>query len=578
LPNSLLDEKFRSAAFVVIESGLGIVLIRRAKALNKSAKIIYRASDKLDTIGAPDRLQTELRRTMSSIDYICLLAAKMASNFAWAGNKRFLVPLGIHPPDFEEIGPSPYSAQLNAVSVGSMLFDPGFFLYAAAEFPHIEFHIIGCGTTFAAPNNVHIYSEMPFKDTLPFVKHASFGIAAYKDTENAEYLSQSSLKLMQFELLGIPAVCPAFAVGESQNRFGYDPKYLSSIDEAIKLALRRIGNVTRPKFLTWEEITKRLLAPFEYGDTVISTEEVSGTADDFARERASAFSRVLMQARKPTISLIVCTIGRSEKLERLFVSLSIQNCADFEIIVVDQNPDGFLTPIINNYRDKLTLTVVKSERGLSKARNIGLKLAKGDIVCFPDDDCWYRPSTLEDAVKYLAENPDVDILLGKTVDSNGYNSLSAFRDSSGTVSKWNLWSSGNSNTLFIRREGAQLVGNFDEDLGVGAATRFQSGEESDFILRALALGKRAFFYDGLLIHHEQVDEQIGDTQIKRAQKYSLGFGRVLRKHQFGLPYLLYRTARSCLRALISLAFLNLSQARYKIAWALGTWQGYFARP
>jgi len=117
---------------------------------------------------------------MSSIDYICLLAAKMASNFAWAGNKRFLVPLGIHPPDFEEIGPSPYSAQLNAVSVGSMLFDPGFFLYAAAEFPHIEFHIIGCGTTFAAPNNVHIYSEMPFKDTLPFVKHASFGIAAYK--------------------------------------------------------------------------------------------------------------------------------------------------------------------------------------------------------------------------------------------------------------------------------------------------------------------------------------------------------------------------------------------------------------
>jgi len=97
LPNSLLDEKFRSAAFVVIESGLGIVLIRRAKALNKSAKIIYRASDKLDTIGAPDRLQTELRRTMSSIDYICLLAAKMASNFAWAGNKRFLVPLAYIP-------------------------------------------------------------------------------------------------------------------------------------------------------------------------------------------------------------------------------------------------------------------------------------------------------------------------------------------------------------------------------------------------------------------------------------------------------------------------------------------------
>ena len=221
LPNRFIDDALRAASYIVVESGLGIMLIHRARQLNGHARIIYRGSDALHTIGAPPALDAELRRHASDVDAYCLLADKMAADFRWAANKTYTVPLGVHRGDFADIGPSPYAGGMNAVTVGSMLFDRSFFQHAAARFPDIQFHLIGTGGAFEALANVRQYDEMPFKATLPYLKHADVGIAAYRPQANSGYLAQSSLKLMQYEYLGLPAVCPDYAVGASPNRFGY---------------------------------------------------------------------------------------------------------------------------------------------------------------------------------------------------------------------------------------------------------------------------------------------------------------------------------------------------------------------
>jgi 2-beta-glucuronyltransferase len=270
LPNRFVDDAIRRASYVVIESGLSVIFLRRARALNPSAKIIYRASDKLDTVGAHPALQVELERCKDIIDHICLLAAKMAPYFTFARDRIFAVHLGVHPLDFANIGPNPYSPGLNAVAVGSGLFDPEFFLLAAARFPEVQFHVIGCGTQFDAPKNVHIYDEMSFKETLPFIKHAAFGIAPFRKSANAEYLSQSSLKLMQYEFLGIPAVCPDFAVGDNHNRFGFRPGDQRTIENAVKRAIDRIGRVERQAILTWDDVARRILDPRRFPDTYLS--------------------------------------------------------------------------------------------------------------------------------------------------------------------------------------------------------------------------------------------------------------------------------------------------------------------
>src|ERR1039457_7675625 len=93
------------------------------------------------------------------------------------------------------------------------------------------------------------------------------------------------------------------------------------------------------------------------------------------------------------ISLIVATVNRVNELERLLDSLDSQTYKDFEIIVVDQNPDDRLVSIFQRHQS-LSIHHLRSARGLSRARNVGLPDAKGEIIGFPDDDCWYPQQLL----------------------------------------------------------------------------------------------------------------------------------------------------------------------------------------
>jgi 2-beta-glucuronyltransferase len=250
MPCSFLDDALRSASHVIVESGLGAVLLRRARALNLSAKIAYLASDDLVTVGVHPCVQTELAKAGRLINFACVPSRRMASGFEWAGGRLFFVPHGLHSADFAGPSPNPYSAQLNAVSVGSMLFDPEFFQAAAALFPEVQFHVIGAGQTFDAPSNVIQHAEMNFQKTLPYIRHATFGIAPYRSAQRCDYISDTSMKLMQYEHCGIPAVCPTFAAGDNSSRFGYVP-----------------GKPRR--FLSWEDVARRLLDPREFADTVV---------------------------------------------------------------------------------------------------------------------------------------------------------------------------------------------------------------------------------------------------------------------------------------------------------------------
>jgi glycosyltransferase involved in cell wall biosynthesis len=279
----------------------------------------------------------------------------------------------------------------------------------------------------------------------------------------------------------------------------------------------------------------------------------------------------------PTFSLIVCTLGRNEALNRLLTSLTVQDFQDFEVLIVDQAPAGQIEALLVDFAGRLRLRHIRSEPGLSRARNVGLRHARGTFLCFPDDDCWYPPDTLTRLAREFDGAPDLDLLLGKTVDPSGRDSLGKFRRKSGSVSKRNVWTSGNSNSIFVRRDLAVESGGFDETLGLGSGTRFQSGEETDFILRVLALGAVAKYDPEIKIYHEQVDGSIGQKQFSRAQAYSPGFGRVLRKHRYGPVYLVYCVGRTALRSLFAAAVLDWPLARYKMIWAKGTIEGYLAR-
>lgn len=277
----------------------------------------------------------------------------------------------------------------------------------------------------------------------------------------------------------------------------------------------------------------------------------------------------------PRLSLLCCTVGRTEKLGRLLDSLARQTVRDFELIVVDQNEPGVLDPVLAPFSDRFDIHHVRSERGLSRARNVGLAHCRAPLVAFPDDDCWYPATLAEKVVALFDADPLTGVFTGRTTDADGADSLGLFLGADAGITKSNVWLSGNSNSLFIRTGIARKIGGFDETLGVGAASAFKSGEETDFLLRALAAGARGFYRRDLVVHHDQAPVG-GAGGVSRAQDYARGFGRVLRLHDYGAAYVGMRVARSSARALLALATGDMATARYKALWALGTFRGFIA--
>jgi 2-beta-glucuronyltransferase len=267
-PSRDVDRMIEAAHVIIIESGLGIVLAPRIRALNPAVTLIYRAADALDTINAHPHLQRLLERYVDEFDHFCLLAQRMAPQFAWARHKVFYVGQALEPADFADIGPSPYDRTLVAVSVGSMLFDADFVAAAASMFPEVSFMVIGCRQTLAPQANVTALPEMKFHDTLPYIAHADIGLAPYREAASAAYLAESSLKLAQYAYLRRPAVCPHFAVGGHPHRFGYRPGNAEEIRMAIQSALTdefgSPGGV-----LTWDDALERTLDPRRFSDTAI---------------------------------------------------------------------------------------------------------------------------------------------------------------------------------------------------------------------------------------------------------------------------------------------------------------------
>jgi 2-beta-glucuronyltransferase len=266
LPNPLFDELLRKADYVVVESGIAAIYLARIRRMNARAKIIYYAADRLETIGAHPSARRKLSENEAVIDHFCLRATQLKDDFPYAAGRMYKAGFGINPEEFAGVGPSPYASDEKVViSVGSMLFDPFVVQTAAANFPQLQFHVIGPGVEFDAPPNVHIHPEMPFDRTLAFVKHASIGLAPYAPVEGGDYLAESSLKLMQFEYFGLPSVCPRFAAGSSPSRFAYEPGDEASIRSAITAALGKVGRVEGRVFPSWEEIALQVIEPIHHG-------------------------------------------------------------------------------------------------------------------------------------------------------------------------------------------------------------------------------------------------------------------------------------------------------------------------
>lgn len=276
-------------------------------------------------------------------------------------------------------------------------------------------------------------------------------------------------------------------------------------------------------------------------------------------------------------SLILCTISRRDELSRFLTSIVAQRNLVHEIIVVDQNPKGHIDDILTEFKAILPLHHVYSKPGLSRARNVGLRLCKGEIVAFPDDDCWYPQDLLNRIRSLFVEHPDWDGLSTLVVDTQRRFSAGGFMASrTMRITKRNVWRTAVSPSLFFLRRVIERVGFFDESLGRGGDEPLGSGEETDYLLYTIACGLQIQYVPECVVIHPRQDGNYSTKQIQRGYEYGLGMGHVLRRHGYSILSPFYYAGLQVLRAAQSLAMGRLSKMRFHSAMALGRWQGWWS--
>lgn len=106
------------------------------------------------------------------------------------------------------------------------------------------------------------------------------------------------------------------------------------------------------------------------------------------------------------ISVILTTYERSSFLKRALDSLMAQTMRPYEIIVIDDGSRDDSAAVAAVYPVRY---VWQENRGISTARNHGIRASAGDWVCFLDgDDCWH-PEKLAAQVSYHREHPELVI-------------------------------------------------------------------------------------------------------------------------------------------------------------------------
>jgi GT2 family glycosyltransferase len=264
----------------------------------------------------------------------------------------------------------------------------------------------------------------------------------------------------------------------------------------------------------------------------------------------------------PSFDLVLATVGRTSELARFLGSLEAQTHYGFRVLLVDQNEDERVEPVLAAHRG-LDVVHLRSERGLSRARNRALPELGSDLVAFPDDDCLYPADLLERVAATLAAAPELGGVTGRSVDASGVSGSSWKRDPA-LLTDTNLWNRAISYTIFLRREVVERVGPFDEELGLGSGTAWSAGEETEYLVRAVRAGLRVAYDPTLTVRHDP-HVLSPSERTERGHRDGAALGYILGKHRYPKREVARRLFRPAGGALLALVGRDSAAARFHAA-------------
>jgi GT2 family glycosyltransferase len=260
------------------------------------------------------------------------------------------------------------------------------------------------------------------------------------------------------------------------------------------------------------------------------------------------------------VTVVVCTRDRPQSLARCLQALSKVHYDPFEVVVVDNAPTTQETLTVVRTRsaaDARVRYVRELRPGLSRARNRGLREARGELVAFTDDDVVVDPRWLHGVVRGFGRSPSVACVTGLVPSARLENAEQRYFDRrvswavSCTPRRFDLRTGADESPLYpyaagqfgtganfaFRTAMLRELGGFDEALGAGSPAG--GGEDLDVFVRTILAGYELAYEPAAIVWHEH---RVELGQLRR-QLFHYGVGLAA----FATKYLSNRrTARDVL--------------------------------
>ena len=241
--------------------------------------------------------------------------------------------------------------------------------------------------------------------------------------------------------------------------------------------------------------------------------------------------------------VLATTAGRSETLRRCLESIFANDYPQdlFEVIVVDSGIDEKGLAVIEDFRRRYSNLRFFSPGwgnvGPAKARNLGIKKARSEIVAFTDDDCAVPVNWLQSFNDAYQRYPNVAGVGGyleapaEVLAKNIFAQYEKFHEWSQYniqnhefISKRRDEAPFETNNISYKKEVLEKAGGFDESF-----SKFASGEDGDLKERVLGLGYHLLFIPVKVTH-------LQDYNLKRFlhQQLNRGAGISLTKKKHGV--------------------------------------------
>lgn len=217
------------------------------------------------------------------------------------------------------------------------------------------------------------------------------------------------------------------------------------------------------------------------------------------------------------VSVVICSYNRAAYISGALDSLYQQTASknNFEVIVVDNNSTDGTEQVVSKWRSENPEGYfhysTETNQGASYARNTGAQLAKGQWLCFMDDDAIATPSYIENIIKHIHAKPEAIGFGGRIIPkyipsepkwmSYYVSSLVGNFDYAPAACAFENGKYPIESNMIVKKDIYDSIGGFNTALPGVVGTLRIGGEGKELFYKILALGHNIYYDPSICVHH-----------------------------------------------------------------------------